>query len=113
VLPLLAVAVAACDPVYHVEGTVLDDKGAPIAAATVTKTCPSGRSESATTGVDGRFSFGGTAGAAESAGCSLAVDKAGFKIRTLRTTDACYRSSHTGNAGQPCKSGEGQIVLTR
>jgi hypothetical protein len=95
-----------------VSGTVVDASGAALAGATVTKACPSGRTETATTTAAGEYAFGGVGGSFEAPKCSLRIEKAGFTARTLRTTDACYRGTEGHNAGVPCKPGEGRVVLT-
>jgi hypothetical protein len=108
---LVLVGLAACDPVYRVQGTVVDASGTALAGVTVTKACPSGGTEVATTTAAGDFSFGGVGGSFEAPKCSLRIEKAGFATQTLRTTDVCYRSSQAGNYGNTCKPGEGKITL--
>jgi hypothetical protein len=44
--------------------------------------------------------------------CTLAISKTGFTTRSIGSTDACYRSTHTHNLGQPCGPVEGRIALT-
>jgi hypothetical protein len=113
--PLLFVLCAAmgCDPVYSVHGTVLDAAGTAVAGANVTLMCPSGRTESSVTTASGEFAFGGVGGSFEAPKCSLRVEKPGFIARTVRTTDACYRSTQTKNYGNECRPGEGEIRLAR
>jgi hypothetical protein len=110
-LPTL-LAVVACDPTFSVSGTVVDASGAPVAGATVTMACPSGRTETVTTSAGGEYAFGGVGGSFEAPKCSLRIEKPGFTARTVRTTDACYRGTQAHNAGTPCKPGEGKVVLT-
>ncbi len=105
---------AACDPVFHVEGTVVDPTGAPVDGATVTYSCPSGRTESATTSAAGTFSFGGVGGTFEAPSCSLRIEKPGFVALTIPTKAACFRSTEVAaKPGTPCAAGEGRLVLAR
>lgn len=104
---------AGCDPAYSVRGTVLDAGGTAVAGANVTLSCPSGRTESAVTTASGEFTFGGVGGSFEAPRCSLRIEKPGFTTQTVRTTDACYRSTQTKNYGKDCRPGEGEIRLAR
>jgi hypothetical protein len=106
-----AVVCWACDPAYAVTGTVVDGKGAPIGGATVTMSCPSGSARKETTGPSGEFQFGGVGGTAEAPSCTLRVEAAGFAVKTMPTTLACFRSSTKGNYGKPCSPGEGKVTL--
>lgn len=108
---LALLSATGCDPTYSVSGKVVEASGAPVIGATVTKACPSGRTEVETTTGSGEFTFGGVGGSFEAPKCSLRIEKAGFKTQTVRTTDVCYRGTQEGNAGKPCGPGEGKITL--
>jgi hypothetical protein len=107
-----AMATAACDPVYDVQGTVHDPAGAPIVGAAVTKSCPSGRTEHETTDAAGQFSFGGVGGSFEAGKCSLTIDAPGYTRLTLRTYDVCYQNSEDApHRNWPCTAGKGVVTL--
>jgi hypothetical protein len=109
---LLAFAAGACDPTYAVEGTVARTGGSAISGATVKKTCPSGNDETVTTDARGRFKFSGVGGASEAGTCSLVVEALGFRSRTVRTVDVCYRNTEdTGHESWPCGTGKGVVTL--
>jgi hypothetical protein len=104
----------ACDPTYGVEGTVRDATGAPLAGATVTKTCPKGAPETETTVADGRFSFGGVGGSFEASACTLIVEAPGHTARTLHTYDVCYHNTEDrSHRTWPCTAGKGDVKLTK
>ncbi len=104
-------ALAACDPGWHVEGTVVDATGAPIASASVVLACPKGAPETHVTGADGKFSWGGIGGQTTDK-CTLAISKAGFAPKSVVATDACYRSSSKHNLSDHCAPTDGRITLT-
>ena len=106
-----ALLVAGCDPVYHIDGTVLDPAGSPIAGVSVTKTCPSSPVEKETTDAAGHYAFGGVGGTRDADRCTLVFDKPGYKTQTRPSTAACLRSTSKGNAGEPCEAGEGNVTL--
>jgi hypothetical protein len=103
-----AVLLVACDPAYSVTGTVVDGKGAPIAGASVTMSCPSGSVRKETTGASGEFQHGGVGGTAEAPSCTLRIEAAGFVPQTIPSTAVCFRSSRKGNYGKPCSPERGQ-----
>jgi hypothetical protein len=111
--PVVLLLMTGCDPAYSVHGTVLDAAGAAVTGANVTLSCPSGTTESAVTTATGEFAFGGVGGSFEAPRCSLRIEKPGFATQTVRTTDACYRSTQTRNYGTRCGPGEGEIRLAR
>jgi hypothetical protein len=111
---LLALFVGACDPTYAVEGTVAQTGGAGIGGATVKMSCPSGHDATVTTDARGHFSFGGVGGAFEAGTCSLVVEALGFRSRTVRTIDVCYRNTEDhGHESWPCGTGKGVVTLER
>ena len=111
---LLMLVAGACDPTYAIEGTVAHTGGAGIEGATVKKSCPSGNDETVTTDGRGHFSFGGVGGAAEAGTCSLVVEALGFRSRTVRTIDVCYRNTEDrGHESWPCGTGKGVVTLER
>lgn len=108
---------AGCDPGWHIQGTVVDSSGAPIAGASVALACPGPPGsgpvpETILTDPTGRFSFGGIAGERESSKCTLAITKSGFTTKTIGATDACYRSTSARNLATPCAPTDGRVTLT-
>jgi hypothetical protein len=111
-LALLAVLAWACDPTYAIEGTVARTGGSAIEGATVKKSCPSGNDQTVSTDARGHFAFGGVGGASEAGTCSLIVEALGFRSRTVRTIDVCYRNTEDqGHESWPCAAGKGVITL--
>ena len=101
-----------CDPAWKAQGFVEDGSGAPIEGATVAVVCPDGKpSDTVKTTTTGRFEVGGIGGS-RALGCSLEVKKAGWRLRTMHMTDACFRSAKTHDYDEPCRAREGHIVLT-
>jgi hypothetical protein len=107
---LVVVALAACDPMYRIEGVVADSTGKPIAGVTVNKTCPSSTQE-ATTDERGAFGFGGVGGAFEADRCTLTLAKPGYAARTVPPTAVCYRNTRHHDIDEPCANRK--VVLER
>lgn len=95
-----ALLLAACDPQLTIDGSVVDDQGAPVAGASVTLNCPPRdwlRVETAAvTGKDGRFQFAGTGCPTEDCTVRVSSDKATaevpLKAHCVDTTYHCKRS---------------------
>jgi hypothetical protein len=107
-----ALAVAACDPAWKAEGSVVDKFGSPIAGASVAVVCPKEEKslDQVTTTTTGRFEVGGK-GATRAMGCSLEVSKPGRHLKTVHMIEACFRSPKTQNYNLPCGPSEGKIAL--
>lgn len=112
-LAVLALGTAACDPNWSGTGHVVDAAGKPVASATVSLVCPSGRSGSSKVDATGAFSFGGVGSAFEAPKCSVEIAAPGYVTRTVRTSDLCYRNTEDHAGTGPCKPGEGKLTLAR
>ena len=114
---LLALGLAGCDPGWKIEGTVVDNGGAPVDGASVVLSCPGGGTgagpvaQTKMTDASGHFAFGGVSGAANAGKCTLAITKAGFTTKNVDAPDACYRSTETKNFDVPCAATDGHITL--
>jgi hypothetical protein len=108
---VLAALVACGDPAWGVSGTLVDAKGTPIAGATVAFLCSStGSSHTMVSKAGGEFETGGVASDPGKA-CSLEIVAGGHATKIVPITAACYRSTSARNYGDPCKPGEGRIVV--
>jgi hypothetical protein len=108
----LFVFLAACDPAWKAEGSVVDTSSNPITGASVAVVCPNEERalDTVKTTAAGRFEVGG-AGAGRAMGCSLEVSKPAFHLKTVHMMDVCFRSRKTQNYDLPCSSSEGKITL--
>jgi len=111
-IALVLAAVLACgDPVWSMNGTVVDGAGVPISGATVDVHCPSVKSIYATGKTDpkGDVSMGSIPDMP--AGCSVEVIAAGHAPHTFPMTAFCFRSTGAGNYGTPCPAAGTKVVL--
>ncbi len=109
----LLAAVAGCDPGWNATGHLIDALGAPVGGATLTIVYPSGRTEREVADPAGGIHLGGVGSAFEVPRASVKIEKPGFKPRTIRTLDLCFRSTEEKNLAVACGSGEGTIILAR
>ncbi len=90
---LLALALSACDPIGAAGAVFVDPAGAPVAGAKVHFTCPANSGADgaeATSDATGKFTYERIPSIP--ATCTMTVEKAGFKTKTLTMKDVLYQS---------------------